>query len=81
MNELIDSSRMRRNFITGYYPNPNPHPPPQLFFFFFFQVLPFFVLGRVGWEHNITIWLGLVPRSLDLELNPASQQAIDSLTQ
>ena len=74
MNELIYSSRMRRKFITVYHPNP----PPQLFFF---QVLPFFVLGRVGWEHNITIWLGLVPRSLDLELKPASQQAIDSLTQ
>ena len=76
MNELIYSSRMRRKFITVYHPNP---PPPA--FFFFFQVLPFFVLGRVGWEHNITIWLGLVPRSLDLELKPASQQAIDSLTQ
>ena len=75
MNELIYSSRMRRKFITVYHPNP---PPPS---FFFFQVLPFFVLGRVGWEHNITIWLGLVPRSLDLELKPASQQAIDSLTQ
>ena len=76
MNELIYSSRMRRKFITVYHPN--PHPPPQLFFF---QVFSFFVLGRVGWEHNITIWLGLVPRSLDLELKPASQQAIDSLTQ
>ena len=43
--------------------------------------VPFFVLGRVGWEHNTTIWVGLVPRPLDLELNPASQQALDSLTQ
>ena len=77
MNELIYSSRMRRNIIPVYHPNPHP-PPPQLFFS---QVFSFFVLGRVGWEHNITIWLGLVPRSLDLELKPASQQAIDSLTQ
>ena len=76
MNELIYSSRMRRKFITVYHPTPHPPPPA-----FSFQVLPFFVLGRVGWEHNITIWLGLVPRSLDLELNPASQQTIDSLTQ
>ena len=63
-----------------------PH-PLRLFYFFFLQVLPtvrqylFFVLGRVGWEHNTTIWVGLVPRPLNLELNQASQQALDSLTQ
>ena len=63
-----------------------PH-PLRLFYFFFSSgftdssPVPFFVLGRMGWEHNTTIWVGLVPRPLDLELNPASQQALDSLTQ
>ena len=80
---------MNRSVGWDEIPHRLPFSPTHQAFLFFFcssgftdsSPVPFFVLGRVGWEHNTTIWVGLVPRPLDLELNPASQQALDSLTQ